>query len=74
VTSPSFLAGWTLADASLVAMWAALAVTILAYAVAKESLGAFLMGAVVAWQMSTAWNGVTRRREQGDDAVAMRGI
>jgi hypothetical protein len=75
VSSPSsFLSGWTAADAALVTMWAALAVTILAYAVARESVGALILGAVVAWQMSTAWSGVARRREQGDDAVAMRGI
>jgi hypothetical protein len=72
--SPSLLAGFTPADFAMVAMWAALAITVLAYAVARGSIGAFVAGGFVAWQLSNVWSGVTTRRELGDDAVAFRTI
>jgi hypothetical protein len=44
------------AHAVLAVLWSALAVTILAYAVSKASVGAAVLGAFVAWAIRLAWS------------------
>ena len=69
-TSP--FAGFTPGDVAMVVMWAALAVIVLAYAISRGSIGAFVAGGLVAWQVTNAWSAVTRRRELGDEGALMR--
>jgi hypothetical protein len=72
--STSLFAGFTPADVAMVVMWAALAITVLAYAISNGSIGAFVAGGLVAWQVTNAWTAVTRRRELGDGGAVMRTI
>jgi hypothetical protein len=64
VASPSmsawrqWCARWSGAEAALVVAWAAFAAGLLADALARESLGAGLLAAFCAWQMSDVWAAV----------------
>ena len=51
------------ADAALVALWAALAVAILAVAIAREIPGALVLGVVVIWLLRVAWVTAARPRD-----------
>jgi hypothetical protein len=51
-------ARWSGAEAALVVAWSAFAAGLLAVALARESLGAGLLAAFCAWQMSDVWSAV----------------
>jgi hypothetical protein len=55
-----YLARWSGAEATLLVAWAALATGLLAHALARESIGAGLLGVFAAWQMCHVWAGVHR--------------
>jgi hypothetical protein len=51
---------WTAAEAALLLAWAALATVLLGHALARDSLGALLLGGFAIWQMCYVWEGVHR--------------
>jgi hypothetical protein len=57
-----YCARWSAAEATLVVAWGALAAGLLGHALARESIGAGLLGAFAAWQMCHLWAGVHRAR------------
>ncbi len=55
------------ASVALAVLWAALAAILGAYAVARESVGALLLAAVVAWLCQTAWASAWRVEDEDED-------
>ena len=53
---------WSAAAVTMVLAWAALATGLMAFALARESVGAGLIAAFATWQMCHAWAGVHRAR------------
>ena len=47
---------WTAAEATLAVAWGVLAVVLMAYALARGSVGSGGLAAFAAWQMSHVWN------------------
>jgi heme O synthase-like polyprenyltransferase len=70
---------WTAAEATLAVAWGVLAVVLMAYALARGSVGSGGLAAFAAWQMSHVWNLVharaplTPRNERAADSSADRG-
>jgi hypothetical protein len=58
----SYCARWTAAEATLLVAWAALATGLLAHGLARDSLGALLLGGFAVWQMCHVWETVHRSR------------
>jgi hypothetical protein len=65
--SQRYRSRWSAAEAALVVAWAALAVGLLGHALARDSVGALLLAAFAAWQMSTVWSAV-----HGDETPEQR--
>jgi uncharacterized membrane protein (DUF485 family) len=53
-------ARWSAAAVTLIVAWAAFATGLMAYALARESIGAGLLAAFATWQMCHVWSGVHR--------------
>jgi hypothetical protein len=69
-------ARWSGAEAALVVAWSAFAAGLLAVALARDSVGAGLLGAFCAWQTSDVWAAVPNkereRERQGRGALGSR--
>jgi hypothetical protein len=53
-------ARWSAAAVTLIVAWAAFATGLMAYALARESIGAGLLAAFATWLMCHVWSGVHR--------------
>jgi hypothetical protein len=54
--SDDALGRWSAAEVALMLAWAALAVGLLGWAMARASLGAGLLGACALWMLCSAWS------------------
>jgi hypothetical protein len=63
-------ARWSGAEAALVLAWSAFAAGLLAVALARASLGAGLIAAFCAWQMSDAWSAVHAEPDERERPAA----
>jgi hypothetical protein len=59
-------ARWSGAEAALVVAWSAFAAGLLAVALARASVGAGLIAAFCAWQMSDVWGAVHAEPDERD--------